>query len=379
MKYLIKNNNMKKTTFICCFACLLIITATSCTKKDGIDKDLTFLKTAVAGNVNSVFDISNDNSGKVKITPVGEGASSFLVAYGHGTGSGASATVIAGGNTTHAYPEGSYTVSITATDIAGINTTTTYPLKVTYRAPENVVVTLTQAVHNVKVGATASYAASYLVYFGDATSEVGTPLATGAQVSHDYATSGNYNLRVVALSGGVASTEKITPIVVTDPFGLPITFDNAFISYFFGTFGDGQLFAKVANPNPTGLNTSATVGKFTRGFQGWSGTYSPLDAPIDFSIGKKIKVLVYNPDPALIGKTLNVELEAAVGGTPANGVAVLKAAFTTSGAWEELVFDYSAISGIPATAKFGQLVLRFNDSSDGAGAVIYVDNFRLTN
>ena len=129
----------------------------------------------------------------------------------------------------------------------------------------------------------------------------------------------------------------------------------------------------------TGLNTSALVGKFTRGFEGWSGTYSPLDTPIDFAVGKKIKVLVYNPDPALVGKKLNVELEAATGGTPANGVGVLKVAFTKSGAWEELVFDFSTISAIPATAKFNQLVLRFNDSADGAGAVIYVDNFRLTN
>jgi len=89
--------------------------------------------------------------------------------------------------------------------------------------------------------------------------------------------------------------------------------------------------------------------------------------------------LAYNPDPANIGKKLNVELEWAVGGTPANGVAALKAPFTTSGAWEEIVFDYSAISGIPVGAKFTQLVLRYNDSDSGIGEVIYVDNIRLTN
>ncbi len=370
---------MKKIIFVCFVACLLIVAATSCTTEDGIDKDLAFLTTPVSGNVNSIFDISNDNSGKVIITPVGDGASSFLVAYGHGTGAGASATVFAGENTTHVYPEGSYNVSITATDIAGHQITTTYPLEVTYRAPANVTVTLTQSVHNLKISVTADYAASYLVYFGDVANEVATPLANGAQISHDYATSGNYDLKVVALSGGVATTEKTTAIIVTDPFGLPIDFESAFINYFFGTFGDGQLFAKVANPNPTGLNTSATVGKFTRGNQGWSGTYSPLDIPIDFAVGKKIKVLVYNPDPSLVGKLMNAELESAVGGTPINSVAVLKAAFTTSGAWEEMTFDYSTITAIPATAKFGQLVLRFNDASDGAGAVIYVDNFRLTN
>lgn len=370
---------MKKITMIYGFALLLLISAASCTLKDGIDQDVSFLKTAVTGNVNKIFDIKNDNSGKVTITLTGEGVASFLVGFGHGTGASASATVLPGGNTTHAYPEGSYTVSIAASDIAGNVTSTTYPLVVTYRAPENIAVTLTQLVHNLKVKATADYAASYLVYFGDVVNETGTALASGAEISHDYATSGNYNVKVVALSGGAAKSEKITAITVTDPFGLPIDFDNAFVSYFFGTFGGGQQFATVANPSATGLNTSAKVGKFTRGYESWSGTYSPLNSPIDLASGKKIKVFVYNPDPALVGKSLNVELESAVGGSPANGVGVLKVALTKSGAWEELVFDFGTITALPATAKFNQLVLRFNDSFTGAGAIIYVDNFRLTN
>ncbi len=152
------------------------------------------------------------------------------------------------------------------------------------------------------------------------------------------------------------------------------------MNYFFGTFGD-VIFTKTANPSATGLNTSASVGKYQKpaGVPSWSGTYSPLNIPLNFAYGKKIKVLVYNPDAANVGKQMNVELEWAVGGTPANGVAVLKAPFTTSGAWEELLFDFSANAGIPANAKFTQLVLRFNDSQNGAAEVFYVDNFRLTN
>ena len=127
---------MKKITNLYSLTLLLLVAAVSCTLKDGIDNDLSFLNTVASANVNKIFDISNDNSGNVKITPTGEGVTSFLVSYGHGTGANASATVLAGGNTTHAYPEGSYTVSITSTDIAGHQTTATYPLTVTYRAPE---------------------------------------------------------------------------------------------------------------------------------------------------------------------------------------------------------------------------------------------------
>lgn len=365
---------MKKVTLI--FSLAALLAGTGCEKKDGIHDDLSFLSTTATSNNNKIFDISNDNSGNVKITPTGEGAASYVVAYGHGTGAGASATVMPGNSTTHAYPEGTYTVTITSKSIGGQESTATYPLQVTYRAPENIVVTTTKTAHLLKVKATALYAASYLVYFGDVTGEVGTPLATGAEVSHTYAAAGTYNVKVVALSGGAAKSEKTTPVIIFDPFGLPITFEESTVDYFFGTFGDGQQFAKVANPNASGLNTSANVGKFTRGNQSWSGTYSPLNTPIDMAVGKKIKVLAYNPDPALVGKMLNVELES---GTIANGIAVLKTAFTTSGAWEELVFDFSTIAAIPATAKFNQLVLRFNDAANGGGAIIYVDNFILTN
>jgi hypothetical protein len=357
-----------------------LIASIGCTK-GGVDDDLSFLNTASSSNPGKVFDITNDNSGRVTITPTGEGASSFVVNFGHGTGSSSSAVVMPGKSATHAYPEGTYTVSITAKDAAGHETTTTYPLTVTYRAPENIIVTTSQTAHLLKVKATALYAASYVVYWGDVPNEVGTPLAAGAEAQHTYAASGNYNVKVVALSGGAAKSETTQPVTIYDPFGLPISFDLSNIDYFFGTFGGGQGFAKVANPNPSGINTSAMVGKFTRGFESWSGTYSPLNIPIDMANGKKIKVMVYNPDPALIGKKLNVELES---GTIANGIAVLRVPVTTSGAWEELTFDFGTIAAVPANAKFNQLVLRFNDAFDGngvggTGTIIYVDNFTQTN
>jgi len=366
---------MKKLTIILILL-TLIVGSIGC-DKDGIDEDTSFLSTAVPANPGKVFDISTDNSGNVKITPTGEGASSFTVQFGHGTGASASAEVKPGFSATHAYPEGSYTVTIISKSFSGQQTTATFPLQVTYRAPENINVTTTADVHNLKVKATALYASSYLVYFGDVANETGTPLSTGAEVSHTYATAGTYNVKVVALSGGAAKSEKVTAVTIYDAFGLPITFDQSTVNYFFGTFGDAQQFATVANPDPTGINTSAKVGKFTRGNQSWSGTYSPLNTSIDMALGKKIKVWVYNPDPTLIGKKLNVELES--GSSIGNGVAVLKTAFTTSNAWEELEFDFGTIPGIPAGEKFKQLVLRFNDGVNGAGAVIYVDNFRQTN
>lgn len=358
-------------------AFILMIAVSSCAKDEGIDDDTSFVSTASSSNVSKIFDISNDNSGNVKITPLGQGVSSFTVNYGHGTGTNASAVVMPGNNTTHAYPEGNYTVTIVAKDIAGKETTTTYPLQVTYRAPENVNIT-TDA--DMKVSATALYAKSFLVYYGDVANEVGTPLAVGQTLpAHVYpaGTSTPYTLKVVALSGGAATTTATKAL-----FGFPIDFDTAAVDYFFGTFGN-VAFSKVANPSATGLNTSAMVGKYVKpvGAESWSGTYSPLNIPLNMAYGKKIRILVYNPSATNIGKKLNVELEAAVAGTgaTANGVGVLKAPITTSGAWEELVFDFSTIPAIPSTARFAQLVLRFNDVVGGSGETIYIDNIRQTN
>jgi hypothetical protein len=358
-------------------AAMLILLAIAAGCKEEVFDDTSFVQTVTApANITYLYDLTTDNSGNVTITPGGEGPGSYDVYFGDTTSN--PANVLPGGKVIHKYAEGNYTVKIVGKGVTGLKTEKTFPLSVVYRAPENLSVTITKSVATIKVKASADFAKSFVVYYGDKVDEVGTPMAIGAELSHTYTSLDTFDVKVVALSGGAANTELITPVIITVPFVFPIDFESPIINYFFGTFGGGQKFEKVANPNKSGLNTSATVGMFTKGYEGWSGTYSPLDAPLDFAKGKKVKVWVYNPDPANIGLKMNVELESAVGGTPANGVAVLKMAFTTSGAWEELIFDFGTIAEIPAATKFNQLVLRFNDTFDGAGAVFYVDNFRLT-
>lgn len=346
-------------------------------EKDGIDPDTSFINSARVANPGQLIQITDDNSGKVTITPTAEGAVSFIVMFGHGTGDEAQATVRPGHHAVHHYPEGSYTITILSKSLSGEELVSTVPLEVVYRAPENLQVTTMVNAHNLTVSASADFAASFLVYFGEMAEEDAVPLAHNATISHTYDKAGNYDVRVVALSGGAATSEQTVQVTIVDPFGFPITFENPSINYFFGTFGDNQQFSTVANPDPSGINSSENVGQFVRGVQGWSGTYSPLDYPLDMADGKVIKVMVYNPDPELIGASLNVELEA--GSSLPNGVAVLKSPLTTSGEWEELIFDFGTIAEIPSTEKFNQLVLRFNDSSEGPGDIIYVDNFIQTN
>ena len=75
---------------------------------------------APPSNVSASFDVTQDNTGIVTITPSGEGAISFVIDYGDG--SPLSSTIKSGGNVKHTFKEGNYTIKITAT---GLNNLTT--------------------------------------------------------------------------------------------------------------------------------------------------------------------------------------------------------------------------------------------------------------
>ncbi len=354
----------------------------SCTTPDGIDSDLSALDSTNPGNFDKIFDISDDNSGLVKITPIAEGVTKSVVSVGHGTGD--PITVFPGDFATHSYPEGNYTVSITSYDLAGNTATNEFPLQIVYRAPANINATTGNfAGTTLNLSATADYANGMQVIWGDGgtgevpTNMTGTLGGAFTAPGHNYAP-GVYTLTVIALSGGVATTTATYPITVFAPFSLPITYESPIQNYGTGgTFG-GVGVAKVANPFPGGINTSANVWRYSKptGAESWSGTWTPMATPnaipINIDNGSKIKVMVYSTE---VGKQLNVELEQASSGIPNQ---VLKVASTVANQWEELVFDFGAL-GIPAGTSFNQLVFRYNDIAGGTGEVIYIDNVTQSN
>lgn len=370
---------MKK--IILSFAILSLMAVTSCSTPDGIDSDLSSLNSAGSANFDRIFDISADNSGRVKITPLGEGVSKSVVTLGHG--SSGEITLYPGQSTTYSYPEGSYTVTIVSFDIAGNQTTNTYPLQMTYVAPTDINATQNFAGTTLTLTATANFANGMLVTWGDGgvgeapTVMSGTLGGTFTAPAHTYAP-GVYTMTITALSGGAATTTATYPITVFAPFSLPITYDSPIQNYGIGgTFG-GVGVAVVANPFPGGLNSSTNVWRYTKptGAASWSGTWTPLatpnGTPINIDNGNKFKVLVYSTE---VGKMLNVEIEQGSNGVPNQ---ILKVASTVANQWEELVFDFGP-AGIPAGTTFNQLVFRYNDIADGVGEVIYIDNVRQSN
>ncbi|GEP93426.1 PKD domain-containing protein [Chitinophaga terrae (ex Kim and Jung 2007)] len=339
------------------------------------DGDLDFLKTQAAPSSNTLlFDVSNDNSGKVTITPNSAGASSYVINFGDG--STETATVLPGKNVTHVYKEGVYPVKVTAKSMNGLTSDTTAQLTVTFRAPENVVINASTDAHKATVSATADYATGgFKVSFGESANEEPTLIAAGASLEHTYAKAGNYTIKVEALSGGAATTVATKDITIYDPITLPMTFELATVNYAWGDFG-GNSTSVIPNPYKTGINTSATVGKIVKnGQETWAGNYIIMSAPIDFTQHKVFKVKVYS---WRAGMRVLLQLERNGDNTFQEN---MEAVTTKANQWETLTFDFSG--KIKDNSKLLQNILFFLDNGVRGNSTdqftLLFDDIELTN
>lgn len=356
------------------FGIAFLLTVVAGCKKVNND-DLSFLGTAKdSEKLSALFEITQDNTGMVTITPNGEGAVSYDIYYGDGTTT--PAKVNAGKNTQHKYAEGVYNVKIVGYNILGKTTEVIQKLTVSFRAPENLEVTATIDPSNnykLNVTAKAQYETFFRVYFGDVANEVPVSFIEGATVSHIYAAIGTYNVRVVALSGGAATTEVTKVITILDPVLLPLDFESPTIDYSFTNFGGGTV-TKIANPQKTGINTSNTVGKMVKNApEPWGGSFITLGNPIDFSANKVFRMKVYSPR---VGAKVLLKVENLTDGAINFEKEV---ATTVANAWEDLAFDYSAIN---TSNSYQKVVLIFDLGTAGDGSANFTwlfDDIRLTN
>ena len=162
-----------------------------------------------------LFDVSSDNSGNVKLTPSAEGASSFDIDFGDGSEGATDITV--GSSVEHIFTEGSFVVILTAKGLNDLNSTASFNLDVTFKAPENLVLTITNdevKSKKVNVTLTADFATMYEYYPGvDGVDPVTANI--GESLSYQYAEAGIYNVRVVAKGGAIETTELTQEFEVT--------------------------------------------------------------------------------------------------------------------------------------------------------------------
>ena len=356
-----------------CSAFLMLAILISCQKIK--TDDISFVDTAAApAKLSVLFDITQDNTGLVTITPNGEGAIFYDVYYGDATVT--PANVSAGKNTTHIYAEGVYNVKIVGHAVNGKTTELIQKLTVSFRAPENLVVNWAiDAVNNFKVNvsATALYETFFKVFYGDVANEPGQSFLEGQTVSHVYASVGTYTLRVVAYSGGAATTTFTTTVNIVDPVLLPITFESPSVNYAFTNFGGG-VSTKIANPQMNGINTSANVARMVKNApEVWAGSFITVGSPIDFSANKVFRMKVFSPR---VGAKVLLKVENLTNG----GIFFEKEVLTTvANTWEDMAFDFRTIN---TGNSYQKVVLIFDLGTVGDGSANFTwlfDDIRLTN
>ena len=128
---------MKKFKFILSIVLLTVVLG-SCKKTYD---DVSFVENASApSKISALFEITQDNTGLVTITPNGEGSTAYDIYFGDATT--IPAKVKPGEKTTHRYAEGVYNVKVVSYNATGKTTEATQQLTVSFKAPEDLKVTL---------------------------------------------------------------------------------------------------------------------------------------------------------------------------------------------------------------------------------------------
>ena len=321
-------------------------------------------------NLSLLTTITQDNSGLVTFAPNGEGATAFEIQFGD---AGEIAVLLPGETTSRVYAEGVYNVVLTALGIDGDSTELQQELTVTFKQPENLSVTINPVAGNVfaiDVDATADFETYFEFYPGISPDEEPIPFMEGEPLRYTYAAVGNYDTRVVALSGGAATTTYTETVSIVNPLTLPINFEDSTLNYEFVDFGNVAS-SVVANPDASGINTSSTVGQTIKpnGAEVWGGTFLQLDDPIDFSSLNHFQVKVWAPQSGIVVK---LKLENATDGAISTEIDVTN---TVANAWETLVFDFSNAN---LTQEYHKVVLFFDFGNPGNGNTYYFDDISLT-
>jgi hypothetical protein len=337
--------------------------------------DISFVENASApSKLSALFEITQDNTGNVTITPNGEGSTAYDIYYGDATT--IPAKVQPGSNTKHKYAEGVYNVKVVGYNATGKTTEATQQLTVSFKAPENVVVTTEIDPANnfkVKVSAKADFETMFRVTFGQDPNQVPVAFLEGETKEFTYAATGTYTIRVVALSGGTATTTVTKAVIIVDPVLLPLTFESTSINYAFGDFAGGVA-TVITNPQSSGINTTAKVGKMVKNAgEVYGGTTLRLGENINFSNNKVFRMKVYSPR---VGAKVLFKVENSANPNQNFEKEVLT---TVANQWEDLVFDYRTIN---TANNYNTLVFIFDNGIMGNGSANFTwlfDDIRLTN
>ena len=335
-------------------------------------------------NVNAIFDIAQDESGEVSVTPTAVGASTFEIYFGD-VDNETPTQAAAGETVTHVYSEGEFLLRIVAIGPTGLTSELNRVITIAFTPPTNLEfdVEISQAnPFEVSISPSADDATVFDIFWGDETDGVPTTIMAGSTATHIYAEVGEYTIRVIARSASATTlelTETVSISGASDPIVLPITFDLPTVNYAFGTF-NGASYEVVDNPDESGANpTASKVGAITNSGNAFEGGAFTLGTPVDFSGDNKTITMKFWSNVPL---PLLLKFEGGVNGERENEVV----ADHGGTGWEEISFDFavdavkSFIDGsqgvgepfVP-TGQYGTIVL-FVDGPGTTAGTFYMDD-----
>ncbi|MGC1631227.1 MAG: hypothetical protein WA749_03845 [Gelidibacter sp.] len=183
----------------------------SCTNDDVVNID----EIAAPSNVSAAVRITQDNTGLTTITPLADGATNFVITFGDN--SELSAVIQPGKSVNHVYQEGTYEMMVKANGLNGLSTTVTQTVAVSFQAPENLEVTISNdptISKQVNVSASADFATYFQVDFGDDGSEI-LEGNINETVSFKYQEVGTYTIKVTAFSAAIENISYTQVFEVT--------------------------------------------------------------------------------------------------------------------------------------------------------------------
>lgn len=112
----------------------------------------------------------------------------------------------------------------------------------------------------------------------------------------------------------------------------------------------------IPNPDQSGVNTSATVAKFTEAVDGLSfaGAFARPVAPMQIGETRTIRMKVWSSN----ANSFVMKMEGPI--APAVNSGDIRAEYTTPGVWQELTWDFSMTAGgadIPVGSQYAQITL----------------------
>lgn len=371
-----------KNLFIYMFSLTALVLGSSCETEE---TSYAFQDVSAPTNLAIAFDMAQDDSGTVTVTPSADGATAFEIFFGD-VEDETPVQIAPGESADHVYAEGSYEMKVIAVGITGLTSSLTKVVDVSFSKPENLVLDIQTTNLTANITPSADNAMEFEVYFGEVLGEEPVVVGNGGTANYTYAAEGSYTVRVVAK--GASSQTSETSIVLTmaisggEVLGLPLNFESETLDYsgFFGFGGAGV--AVIDNPDMSGANTSAKVIEVPKaaGAEVWAGIKMELPEPINFTESTEMTINVWSPRagvPVLL-KLEDTNSEPDANGNPSVFVEVWGTT-TRANAWETILFDVSTSENLPYDAAVGyNAVVVFPDfGTPGQDETFYFDDFQL--